>query len=263
MKDDMMSFCDFFMSNLTESSVNHKWNELEKALKSTMERNISIKTSSSRFNRPRFNRTQGRLCRKKQRLYNAAKMTQTWPNIDQWRKNWDRNLRRQEMNTCRAFIRCHPGKFEVYLVSYKRRPKVVAKMEFLILKSMEVWQANFFCKAKALNDQFCSVFTKENTFIYPVLPPSNCTTEKRPIRVSCKGVKKQLQGLKCDKAPGPDGIPPWILQMLHLKISPILTEIFQSSLCGSWPWAHRAEQFANFSHSCSLSLSRWPWSEWT
>ena len=86
------------------------------------------------------------------------------------------------------------------------------------------------CKAKALNDQFCSVFTKENTFIYPVLPPTNCTTEKRPIRVSCKGVKKQLQGLKCDKAPGPDGIPPWILQMLHLKISPILTEIFQSSL---------------------------------
>lgn len=83
MKDDMMSFCDFFMSNLTESSVNHKWNELEKALKSTMERNISIKTSSSRFNRLRFNRTQGRLCRKKQRLYNAAKMTQTWPNIDQ------------------------------------------------------------------------------------------------------------------------------------------------------------------------------------
>ena len=83
MKDDMMSFCDFFMSNLTESTVNHKWNELEKALKSTMERNISIKTSSSRFNRPRFNRTQGRLCRKKQRLYNAAKMTQTWPNIDQ------------------------------------------------------------------------------------------------------------------------------------------------------------------------------------
>ena len=83
MKDDMMSFCDFFMSNLTESSVNHNWNELEKALKSTMERNISIKTSSSRFNRPRFNRTQGRLCRKKQRLYNAAKMTQTWPNIDQ------------------------------------------------------------------------------------------------------------------------------------------------------------------------------------
>ena len=82
MKDGMMSFCDFFMSNLTELSVNHKRNELEKALKSTMQRNIPIKTLSSRFNRPWFNRTHRRLCKKKQRLYSAAKMTQTWPNID-------------------------------------------------------------------------------------------------------------------------------------------------------------------------------------
>ena len=43
----------------------------------------------------------------------------------------------------------------------------------------------------------------------------------------------QLKGLKCDKAPCPDGISPWILKMLHLEISPILTDDLPIITCPS------------------------------
>ena len=55
-----------------------------------MERNISIKISSSRCNLPWFNRAHRRLCRKKQRLYNAAKRSDkdkdSGPNVKQLKK---------------------------------------------------------------------------------------------------------------------------------------------------------------------------------
>ena len=53
-----------------------------------MERNISIKTSLSRCYLPWFNRAHRRLCRKKQRLYNAAKILDknSGPNIEQLKK---------------------------------------------------------------------------------------------------------------------------------------------------------------------------------
>ena len=72
-KDDMMFFCDFYMIHLIITSVDNKWNELEKALKTTTERNIPCSITSSRFNLPWFNRAHRRLCKKKQRLYNRAK----------------------------------------------------------------------------------------------------------------------------------------------------------------------------------------------
>ena len=87
-----------------------------------------------------------------------------------------------------------------------------------------------YLKAKALNDHFCSVFTKEDNTFSPVLPSSNITIKISPITVTCKGVEKQLLNLKCNKATCPDGAPPWILKLLSSELSPILTDIFQASL---------------------------------
>ena len=62
-------------------------------LKSTMEENILVKTSSSRCNLHWFNRAHGRACQKKQRLYNAAKTSDkdkdknSGRNIEQLKKN--------------------------------------------------------------------------------------------------------------------------------------------------------------------------------
>ena len=69
----MMSFCDTYMSNLSGASMDSKRNELEKAIKYSVEKNIPSKLISSRLNHPWSNKLHRRLCRKKQKLHNTAK----------------------------------------------------------------------------------------------------------------------------------------------------------------------------------------------
>ena len=84
-------------------------------------------------------------------------------------------------------------------------------------------------KANGLNQQFCNVFTNEDLSTLPTLA-TKINSSISSIRISCQGVLKQLLQLKCDKAPGPDNIPPWILKMLAKELAPVLTDLFQSSL---------------------------------
>ena len=50
------------------------------------------------------------------------------------------------------------------------------------------------------------------------------------IAISVNGITKLLQGLKPDKAPGPDCIRPLFLQKLHSEVAPILHVIFSKFL---------------------------------
>ena len=50
------------------------------------------------------------------------------------------------------------------------------------------------------------------------------------LKISVNGIIKLLQGLKPDKAPGPDQIRPLLLQKLCLENAPILQVIFSKSL---------------------------------
>ena len=60
---------------------------------------------------------------------------------------------------------------------------------------------------------------------------------KPDLKISVNGIIKLLQGLKPDKAPGPDQIRPLPLQKLCLEIAPILQVIFSKSLeDGSLPY---------------------------
>ena len=63
----------------------------------------------------------------------------------------------------------------------------------------------------------------------PSLGPSTIP-EIEPLIFSCNGVKKQLQSLKNDKAPGPDNLYTWLLKLAANEIAPTLTVIFQSLL---------------------------------
>jgi hypothetical protein len=61
-------------------------------------------------------------------------------------------------------------------------------------------------KAIILNEQFTSVFTKEDTNNIPEKGPSVYTSMKN-ITISNTGVKKSIQRLNEKKASGPDKIP--------------------------------------------------------
>ena len=84
-------------------------------------------------------------------------------------------------------------------------------------------------KAKILNDEFSSVFTKETPGPFltkgPVLSPL-CQN----ITIATSGIQKLLANLKPHKATGPYLIPPTVLKELSHEISPILEIIFNISL---------------------------------
>ena len=84
-------------------------------------------------------------------------------------------------------------------------------------------------KANILNEQFVSVFTKEDKSNTPIKGPS--PFQPMPdIKVSQQGVHKLLKGLKPHKATGPDSIRTFILKAAAAELAPILTRLYQLSL---------------------------------
>ncbi|MCG8033368.1 MAG: reverse transcriptase family protein, partial [Candidatus Thiodiazotropha taylori] len=80
-----------------------------------------------------------------------------------------------------------------------------------------------------MGDQFCSVFTEEDTSDLPDLGPSH-TPSVPPIKVNIKGVLKLLKDIKPHKASGPDNIPARLLKEAAEELAPGLTHLFQISI---------------------------------
>ena len=80
-----------------------------------------------------------------------------------------------------------------------------------------------------MNEQFSSVFTKENTSTIPNLGTSK-TPDAPNIIVGKEGVLKLLLNLNPHKAMGPDQLSTRFLREMATSITPSLTLIFQTSL---------------------------------
>jgi hypothetical protein len=84
--------------------------------------------------------------------------------------------------------------------------------------------------ASALNDFFLSVFRKENLGNVPVpekLPSASVLSD---MVISSAQVKKKLQNLKENSAPGPDGITPRVLKLNADALSGPLADIYNKSI---------------------------------
>ena len=84
-------------------------------------------------------------------------------------------------------------------------------------------------KANALNAQFASVFTREDTSVIPNLSGTTYPT-MRPISVTVEGVASILANLDPSKASGPDEIPARLLKDMANDLAALLTLIYQVSL---------------------------------
>ena len=84
-------------------------------------------------------------------------------------------------------------------------------------------------KAKALADQYESVYAKEDPTDIPNILPSPYPSMP-DIEISEKGVLAQLERLNKNKSVGPDGLSPHLLKMLSKTIAPTLTNIYKESL---------------------------------
>jgi hypothetical protein len=97
-------------------------------------------------------------------------------------------------------------------------------------------------KAEILNEQFQSVYTKENTSTMPDKGQSKYPSME-DIDINTKGVFKLLKDINPHKATGPDCIPLFILKSAADELAPILTQLYQYSLAegeipSDWRDAH-------------------------
>jgi hypothetical protein len=84
-------------------------------------------------------------------------------------------------------------------------------------------------KANALNDQYCSVFTREDLTSIPHLEGTPLPNIDDLV-FNIDGIEKLLREINPKKASGPDGIPSQILKTLSKELVPIVSHIFQQSL---------------------------------
>ena len=84
-------------------------------------------------------------------------------------------------------------------------------------------------KANILNQQFSSVYTREDIQTMPVLPNSPYP-DIMNITVNIQGVAKLLSDLNPNKACGPDNISPRLLKEIANEIAPSLALLFHASL---------------------------------
>jgi hypothetical protein len=99
------------------------------------------------------------------------------------------------------------------------------------LKHEGILHSNSKDKANILNQQFKSVFTKEQnpTTITPNPLPHPQHPLLQDINITEPGVRNLLKNIKPHKASGPDNISARVLKELALEIAPFLTLIFQKS----------------------------------
>ena len=74
-------------------------------------------------------------------------------------------------------------------------------------------------KAELLNSYFASVFTNENLINYPALDPGAWVPKLENITITASLVFDELNRLKTDKSPGPEGWPPRIFKEFSDQLS--------------------------------------------
>jgi hypothetical protein len=230
-KSDVKTDNEIFQGKST-LSVEKMWDDIKGALKSIIEKRVPTKTSAARYSHPWTDTEIRRAIRRKQRAHAKAKRTKKKRDTDRYKrlqhkvKHMIRPASKTYLeNTNSEAYTSNPKKFWSFIKSKGQEasgvPPLKNKDGFLKSDSAS--------KAEILNDQFVSVFTKEDLTSMPNKGPSPHQTMPN-IKVHAQGIEKLLKNLKTDKATGPDSIPAYILKTAAEEISPILAKLFQRSL---------------------------------
>ena len=213
-------------------SVNDMWDSFKVQIHQTMNRRIPTKMSLARHTHPWMNGRIRRLIRRKQRAHKKARSTGNKRDMDRY-KRLQHDVQYQIRSAHKDYMKTavsdtfkeNPKKFWAYVKSTGQEASGVSPLKNKdgFLKSDSTSKANI------LNEQFVSVFTKEDTSSLPDKGPSPYPSMPN-IEVNWKGVHKLLKGLKPYKATGPDSIPAFILKAAADELAPILARIYQSSL---------------------------------
>jgi len=230
MTSDLTNFTTrFTSSNNASTPINNLWDTFKKECTAAINKHVPSKMTSTRYSQPWCNRTIRRLSRRKKRAYKRARKSNS-------EKDWTtyKTIQKATRTECKT---AH-NKYVHDLVTDDNSKKLYTFVKnkkcdgsgVAPLKRDGVNHVDPPTKAEILNDQFTSVFTKEDTESpLPDLGESPYPDAPQ-IHVTENGVRKLLLGINPNKATGPDSISPRFLKEMAHPLAPALTLIFQASL---------------------------------
>lgn len=231
LRSDMSSFAELFLQDADSLSVEENWRKFEKAILTATDSNIPSSFKSSRFNLPWMSRPLKRLIRRKQRAFYKAKETnkhRSWDRYRSLRKHVQKELKKAEhdyLNTTVFDSLCTDSKRFWSFIKGRRKDSAGISALWngrkLVSSAVE--------KAEALSHQYKSIFTREGSGVLPSIAGSKLPSIPA-LTVHPDGILKLLSNLSSHKAPGPDGIHPFVLQKCATEITPILTKLFNQSI---------------------------------
>ena len=215
------------------SSVEGCWERLKSGIDSILESDIPSKMSSNRHNHPWITPKLKKKIKQKHKLYQKAKVSKDkddWDKYKACKSSVQKELRGAHWNYVNESLAKNMEQgnnkaFWKYIKSKRNDNVGVAG-----IKQNGVLHHDSQTKAEILNNQFHSVFTKEN--VKAEKPKLN---EKRypsinNLLIDINGVEKLLSRLNVNKASGPDSIPNRILKNCSKELAPAIAHIFQISL---------------------------------
>ena len=234
LKSTFNAFTAVFLNEADTKTLDDNWTWFRSTVIKAMEEHIPSTMKSSRFNIPWMTRSLRKLSRRKKRAFYTAKSSNNircWKRYRSIRKQLQKQLRKAEREylSTEVFesLKDDPKRFWSFIKNRRRDACGIAALwngTQLVSSAQD--------KAEVLSNQYKSVFTRE-----PTLPSSNppkVPGKELPdvpsLVINSDGVLKILMKLSPHKAPGPDGIHPFILQKCAPAIAPVLAKIFNQSL---------------------------------
>ncbi|XP_074641184.1 uncharacterized protein LOC141898932 [Tubulanus polymorphus] len=246
MRTDTTRFTHDFCTrhSTSEAPINTKWIELQNHLLKIQKDHVPTTTTSTKFHQPWINHELKKLSRRKARAWKKAKTSKS--------KRSERRYRRLKRETRKANRTAYHKYIAEMLTSdssSKRIWKYIKSRKTDMtgvapLTSSGITFSDSSAKSNILNNQFCSVFTKEDTSNIPSLGESPYPAMP-DIQVSSHGVYCLLNKINPRKTCGPDNIPGRILQAVAQEIAPAVCLLFNESLrTGEIPeiWKHASVQ---------------------
>ena len=212
------------------TDINTLWAVFKQIITKAEEKHVPTKTTSKRFNQPWFNTACKRAVRKKKRRYKVFQRTHL-------KRDWSRfqgaakDARKTCQNAYNDYLKKniyqdkgHSKKFFAFVKSKRTDLCGVSPL----VDSKNVIHTDEEKLAELLNDQFTSVFSKDDGKIpMPNDPPG---TKMEDITITRNGIVKLLKDLNPHKASGPDGIGARILKECAEQVVDGLVLLFNASL---------------------------------
>ena len=220
----------YFDRNPEKHSVDENCEFIEKGIEEIIEEEIPSKMTKSKQTYPWITPSVKKAQKRRDRLYAKAKKTRSpklWKKFKEYRQKAKEEIRSSHTSYIQDMIgeslQENPKPFWSYIKSLRKDSNSIPTLQTKSGMPAATDQS----KAKALVNQFSSVFTKENIDDIPQIPQQY--PDMPDITFGEEGIFKLLNNVNPNKAGGPDHIPARFLKETAREIAPMYSHLFQQS----------------------------------